>query len=114
MHELTMTPEAQEKISDWLPADRALVLDLDDGVGPFSKAGVCSLDVSFRLLAVPRDDLAAPYTETVSSPVGPVHIKDYTANYFTEAPRLALQGSRLALSNNTGLVDSNVERVLVD
>ena len=32
-----------------------IILDLDDGVGEYSKMGVCSLDTSFRLLLLDKE-----------------------------------------------------------
>ena len=42
---LTITDEAANKLRPFFEDQNALVLlDFDDGVGPFSKVGVCSLN----------------------------------------------------------------------
>ena len=38
---LKITAAAQEKIQKQMTTDQALLLDLNDGVGPFSKVGFC-------------------------------------------------------------------------
>lgn len=105
--ELKMTTEVQEKITNAIPDGYAILLDMDDGVGPYSKAGYCSLGISFRILAV-KEPVQPPYTKQVDSPLGPVYVKDYTTDYFDGNPALKLNGNTIALSNDSGLVDGNV------
>lgn len=47
---LTFKGNLVDKINDKLSNDKVLVLDFDDGVGPFSDAATCTLDVSFNLI----------------------------------------------------------------
>ena len=46
---LTFTPQAQQRLQKYLQPDSKLILDFDDGVGPFSDAGMCTLDVATAL-----------------------------------------------------------------
>lgn len=51
---LTFTPQAQQRLQKYLQPDSKLILDFDDGVGPFSKLGNCSLDANFKLIIVKK------------------------------------------------------------
>ena len=72
---------------------------------------ICSLDTSFRFLLVSDKEVPAPYTITLSSAVGPIYIKDYTANYFDQEPKLNLNErfQSIVLETESGVVDRNVE-----
>ncbi|MCT3443227.1 iron-sulfur cluster biosynthesis family protein, partial [Limosilactobacillus fermentum] len=41
--DLTFTEAAKERVARYLSPDKKIILDYDDGVGPFSKLGDCSL-----------------------------------------------------------------------
>lgn len=111
MMELKMSQAVINKLEGYHSNEGALLLDLDDGVGPYSKLGICSLDTSFRFLLVSDKEVPAPYTITLSSAVGPIYIKDYTANYFDQEPKLNLNErfQSIMLETESGVVDSNVE-----
>lgn len=106
-----MSAAVQERLQKHMinPNDR-LILDFDDGVGAYSKVGVCSLDVSFRFLVVDQQDVDAVYDETLSSPLGDVLIKGYADNFINQNPELNLSKLGLiTLKTDEGLVDTNVE-----
>lgn len=109
--EITLSAPVVEKLQPFVAESAKLLLDLDDGVGEFSKFGICSLDTSFRLLVVKEDSNLKDYNLVLKSLVGPIYIKDYTAHYFGEKPILALNPrfSNLVLTNEAGLLDGNVE-----
>lgn len=113
---LKITAAAQEKIQKQMTTDQALLLDLNDGVGPFSKVGFCSLDTDFRLLIVPNDADLKSYPETFDSEMGPIHYKAYTADYFDGHEVLDLDEKRqvLTLVNNSGVVDNRVPIIVFD
>ncbi|ANZ61016.1 iron-sulfur cluster biosynthesis family protein [Secundilactobacillus paracollinoides] len=109
MTNLEMTQGVQTRLKNRLTSDDRLILDFDDGVGPYSKVGVCSLEVSFRFLIVNKDAVDPVYDETLDSPVGQVHIKGYADSYLNEAPKLALSHFGLIqLSSAVGVLDTNV------
>lgn len=114
MTELRITPEAAAKIQAAGP-DLAMVLDYDDGVGPFSAVGVCSLNLSFNLILTPKENVTADYNTVIDSALGPVYVKDYSAEYFEGNPVLKVGfGGILALANDSGLIDGAVEMRVVD
>lgn len=109
MTTMMIEPAVQERLKQHMnPGDR-LILDFDDGVGRYSKVGVCSLDVSFRLLIVADDTLDSVYDTTLDSPMGEIWIKGYAANFVDEAPKLSVNKFGLiTLTTATGTIDSNV------
>ncbi|MHC5373214.1 iron-sulfur cluster biosynthesis family protein [Enterococcus sp. LJL120] len=108
--EIKMSPEVEKKLAPY-QQDAKLLLDLDDGVGSFSKFGVCSLDTSFRVLVVAKDSDLKDYPTALTSPIGDLYIKEYTSNYFAEEPVLELNPrfQNLVLKTASGTVDGNVE-----
>ena len=72
MMELKMSQAVINKLEGYHSNEGAFLLDLDDGVGPYSKLGICSLDTSFRFLLVSDTEVPAPYTSTLASAVGPI------------------------------------------
>lgn len=114
MTELRITPDAAAKIQA-AGSDYAMVLDYDDGVGPFSAVGVCSLNLSFNLILTPKENVTADFNTVIDSTLGPVYVKDYSAEYFEGNPVLKLGfGSVLALANDSGLIDGAVEMRVVN
>lgn len=110
MTRLEMTQDVQTRLANHLAPGDQLILDFDDGVGRYSKVGVCSLDVSFRFLIVSNDAVDPVYDETLTSPAGNVLIKSYADNYLNENPKLTLSHFGLIqLSSAVGVLDSNVE-----
>ncbi|GAW98800.1 iron-sulfur cluster biosynthesis family protein [Secundilactobacillus mixtipabuli] len=111
MTTLQMSQDVQERLKKHLLNDSdQLVLDFDDGVGAYSKVGVCSLDVSFRFLIVNKQGIDAVYDQTIASPLGDVRIKGYADNYVDEAPELYLNKFGLiTLKTAAGIIDTNVE-----
>lgn len=107
---LNLTEDAAKKLAPYTK-EAKLLLDLDDGVGSFSKFGVCSLDTSFRVLVVAPDSDLKDYPTALETSIGDLYIKDYTKNYFEEDPSLSLNPrfQNLALKSATGTIDNNVE-----
>ncbi|KRN29006.1 hypothetical protein IV38_GL001220 [Lactobacillus selangorensis] len=108
---LTVTEAAQAKLQPYLNDQDKLLLNFDDGVGPFSKVGTCALNTSFDILVV--DDVATPdYNVAVSSNIGKdFWIKDYSKIYLDTNMKLDIKQSTntLALSGDSGILDSNVQ-----
>ncbi|WP_071131166.1 iron-sulfur cluster biosynthesis family protein [Enterococcus timonensis] len=107
---ITLSPEAVAKLQPYLNDETALLLDLDDGVGKFSKFGICSLDISFRILVVDKTQDLKDYGTQLDSEVGPIGIKGYSADYIGESPSLTVNPryQNLVLNSVSGLVDGNV------
>ena len=75
MKQLTVTDAALDRIKKYLSPDKKIVLDIDDGVGPFSAIGNCSLDANYRLIFVNKDVDTPDFDEKVSSNIGNIYIK---------------------------------------
>ena len=75
MKQLTVTDAALDRIKKYLSPDKKIVLDFDDGVGPFSAIGNCSLDANYRLIFVNKDVDTPDFDEKVSSNIGNIYIK---------------------------------------
>ncbi|WP_203650184.1 iron-sulfur cluster biosynthesis family protein [Secundilactobacillus yichangensis] len=111
MTTLQMSQDVQARLKKHMTNDNEqLILDFDDGVGAYSKVGVCSLDVSFRFLIVNKSDVDPIYDEALASPLGPVLIKGYADNFLNEAPELNMNKFGLiSLKTAAGIIDTNVE-----
>lgn len=81
---LTFTPQALQRLQKYLQPDSKLILDFDDGVGPFSKLGNCSLDANFKLIIVNQDASLPDFNAQLDSNLRPVWYKDYTAPQLDE------------------------------
>ncbi|HJA74900.1 MAG TPA: iron-sulfur cluster biosynthesis family protein [Candidatus Limosilactobacillus gallistercoris] len=75
MKHLTFTDDAKKRIAKYLSPDKTIVLDFDDGVGPFSAIGNCNLDANYRLIFVKKGMDLHDFDEKVESNIGDIHIK---------------------------------------
>ena len=81
---ITFTDQAIERLQRYELSSKKMLLDFDDGVGPFSAVGSCSLDGDYRLICV-QEGLDTPdYNEKITSNLGDVFIKDHTAVQFDD------------------------------
>lgn len=107
---LKVSGEAQAKLTPYIENKAVLILDLDDGVGKYSKMGICSLDTSFRLLILEQIQDKVDFNLTIDSDVGAIYIKDYSKRYLDEEMTLEVD-SRLQvfkLKSPSGVLDGNV------
>lgn len=107
---LKISDEAQVKLLPFLESDAVVILDLDDGVGKYSKMGVCSLDTSFRLLILNRLQDRSDFDLTLDSTIGEIFIKDYSKRYLDEAMMLEIDPrlQTFKLKIPSGVLDGNV------
>ncbi|MBO0453685.1 iron-sulfur cluster biosynthesis family protein [Candidatus Enterococcus murrayae] len=88
-----------------------IVLDLDDGVGRYSKSGSCALNISFRLLVLDKEQDHSDYTLNVDSTIGSIPIKEHSKLYLEDEmslifdPRMSL----IKLKGPGGMIDGNVQ-----
>lgn len=111
---ITFTDQAIERLQRYELSSKKMLLDFDDGVGPFSAVGSCSLDGDYRLILV-KEDLDTPdYNEKITSNLGDVFIKDHTAVQFDDEmevrfnPRyftMPLVSSKRVLTDNLEVLD---------
>lgn len=111
--QLTVTPAAQERLAKYLQKNPKLVLDYDDGVGPFSDLGNCSLDANYKLVFVdPTADLP-DFDAHFSSNIGEIYYKGYTKPQYDEDMRLDFESTffTIPLKSSRGTLTDNIEVV---
>ncbi|MCR1900786.1 iron-sulfur cluster biosynthesis family protein [Ligilactobacillus apodemi] len=95
---LTIDNEAQAKLTDYFTDDNAVVLlDFDDGVGPFSKVGVCSLNQAFQLVIVDKTEDLHDYEEKLTTNMGDVYFKGYSDMYLDQVMQIKLNPQNMTL-----------------
>lgn len=95
---LTITDEAAAKLRPFFEDPNATVLlDFDDGVGPFSKVGVCSLNQAFQLVIVDKDEDIHDYNEKIVTELGDVYYKGYSDMYLDQVMQLKLNPQNMTL-----------------
>lgn len=83
--DLTFTAAAQKRLNKYLDGhDYRMILDFDDGVGPFSKLGNCSLDVNYKLIFVDKDEQLPDFNARFAPNLGPIYYKDFDAPQYDE------------------------------
>lgn len=106
---LTFTPKALEKIEKKLMPETKLVLDFDDGVGPFSNSATCAMDQAFSLVLCTIDDLSHDFDTVIESNLGFVYVKGYAKTQLDEQMTLDVDRYMLyTLRGNSGILDPNV------
>lgn len=114
MTEIKMTTEAIDKLKGLTSNGQQIVMDLDDGVGPFSAVGVCSLNTHFNMIIAPAGADLPDFNVALDSPAGPVLVKDYSQEYFGSEPKLDVgMGGIFSLSDESGLLDSTLGTIVV-
>lgn len=115
MKQLTVTDAALDRIKKYLSPDKKIVLDFDDGVGPFSAIGNCSLDANYRLIFVNKDVETPDFDEKVSSNIGDIYIKSeaYANVQFENQMELRFDPKHftMPLVSPTKILTDNVEVV---
>lgn len=115
MKQLTVTDAALDRIKRYLSPDKKIVLDFDDGVGPFSAIGNCSLDANYRLIFVNKDVDTPDFDEKVSSNIGDIYIKSeaYANVQFENQMELRFDPKHftMPLVSPTKILTDNVEVV---
>lgn len=105
---LTITDRASDKLNKKVPHDSRLLLSFDDGVGPFSKVGVCSLDTSFDIIAVDNEAKTPDYEAVLHTNQGDWRFKGYSNIYLDNDMKLDVKNNQLVLSGESGILDGSV------
>ena len=110
---LKIDSAAQKLILDFMKPQQRILIDFDDGVGPFSSIGTCSLDDSFRLIFVNKQSTFKDFNAYMDSDLGRIYYKDYTKPYFAEEMNLSFNSHlfTMPLKSNYGTLTDNVELV---
>lgn len=113
MNKLFVTKAAQDRIAKYLSPDKQIILDFDDGVGPFSAIGNCDLEANYKLIFVDQDVDLPDFDEVVSSNIGDIRIKSelYANNQFEAQMELRFDAKHFALPlvSPTKILTDNVE-----
>lgn len=108
---ITFDDNAKKILNKNLDASKSILLDLDDGVGMFSKQGFCSLNTSFRFLLVDNKiDFSNDYKIKISSNLGDVFVKESSDYFFEKDIRIKVKpnSNTLQMSNDAELIDGSV------
>ena len=118
MKKLIVTDAALTRIKPHLLPNKKIVLDFDDGVGPFSAIGNCSLDANYRMVFVNQDADLPDFDEKISSNIGDIYIKSELYANVQFEPEMELRFDRrhmtLPLVSPKGILTDNVELVDID
>ncbi|MCI1287543.1 MAG: iron-sulfur cluster biosynthesis family protein [[Lactobacillus] timonensis] len=118
MKRLTVTDAALARIRPHLSPNKKIILDFDDGVGPFSAIGNCSLDANYRLIFVNQNAVLPDFDEKISSNIGDIYIKSELYANVQFEPEMELRFDRrhftLPLVSPKGTLTENVELVDID
>ena len=109
---LTFSSAAQKRLQKYLQGqDYKIILDFDDGVGPFSKLGNCSLDVNYKLIFVDKDEDLPDFNAHFDSNLGPIYYKDFDAPQYDHNMVLDFNPRyfTLPLKSDQRLLTDNVE-----
>lgn len=106
---LIVSNNLAKKIEKLRKTDTVLILDFDDGVGPFSNVATCTLDVAFNLILAKKSQLTDDFDETLVSNLGKIYVKKYALPQLGNGELKLTQNKYLAnvLSSDAGVVDSN-------
>ena len=107
--ELNISAQAAARLAPLLRADRVLILDLNDGIGPYSQRCPDAKQAKFSLLILPRRNVPDVFDAHLDSPVGPVLIKSYAAGFFNSETELTVNGDEFALVPGKPRLDPNVQ-----
>ncbi|MGR3742428.1 iron-sulfur cluster biosynthesis family protein [Companilactobacillus sp. DQM5] len=108
---VTFDNDAKKLIEQKTTENEVILIDLDDGVGMFSKVGMCSLDTSFRVLLVDKNiDFEKDYNVELESNIGPIFIKKSSDYYFKDDINFKVKKNTntLQMSDTSEMLDGAV------
>ncbi len=108
---LTVTEEAKKRIARYLSPDKKIILDFDDGVGPFSAVGDCGLEAGYKLVFVNCDQKFPDFDSKIPSNIGTIYYKGYTKPQLDEEMELRFNQHyfTMPLVSPHGTLTENVE-----
>ncbi|WP_295730648.1 iron-sulfur cluster biosynthesis family protein [uncultured Limosilactobacillus sp.] len=108
---LTFTEEAKQRLSHYLNDSKKMLLDYDDGVGPFSALGNCSLDDNFKLIFVNRNQSFKDFNASFDSNLGKIYYKGYTKPQFADQMTVSFNSHvfTMPLKSPQGVLTDDIE-----
>ena len=118
MKQLTFSPAAKQRVQRYLDPTKKMILDFDDGVGPFSAIGNCDMVANYRLLFVDKGMDTHDFDELVSSNLGDIFIKSELYANTQFEPKMTVRFDQahcaLPLVSPLKILTPNLELVTVD
>lgn len=108
---LTFTKDAQQRLARYLSPNKKMILDFDDGVGPFSAVGDCGLEASYKLVFVDAERELPDFDGKMMSNLGDVYFKGYTKPQFDEQMEVRFNSHyfTMPLVSPHGTLTENIE-----
>lgn len=109
--DLEITAAAKQRLDEININHGKILLNLDDGVGSFSKFATCAFDLAFNVILVDQNAEVLDYDQQVDSIMGPVAYKGYSKPYLDNHLKLDWNATnhQLQLSGDSGMIDENVQ-----
>ena len=110
---IEMTDEVKKRLLPFVEKGKVLLLDLDNGLGPYSAEGNWALVTSFRFIAIDADAPKSDYGITLDSDIGPIYFKDFAKDYVQKDMKLEVNPKTqlIVFKNARELIDSSVSIV---
>lgn len=115
MKSIYFTSAAKQRLARYLNRGKKMVLDFEDGVGPFSAIGNCNLDANYRLIFVDQGFDTHDFDEKIQSNIGDIYIKseNYANIQFDDKMEVRFNPRyfTLPLVSTNGVLNENLEVV---
>ncbi|QBP17685.1 iron-sulfur cluster biosynthesis family protein [Acetilactobacillus jinshanensis] len=109
MDKITISDAVKKRIEDKIKGPAKLLLSYNDGVGPYSKVGSCSIGTAFDIIAVKPDEKTPDYGGKLDSDLGTFYYKPYSARYLDKGLKLDVGSfNQINLSGEGGVIDGSV------
>lgn len=108
---ITFTDEAKKRVERYLGPNKKILLDYDDGVGPFSAIGNCSLENGYQLIFVDQDISLPDFDRALESNIGQILIKGESLPQFEDEMEIRFNQHlfTMPLVSRKGILTDNIE-----
>ncbi|MCF6418253.1 MAG: iron-sulfur cluster biosynthesis family protein [Furfurilactobacillus sp.] len=112
MMDLVFSDEAQTKLASKMTDDDALLLDLDDGIGPLSPY-LKENGLMYQLFICPKTKVPSSFTKHFQTSLGPVYFTDVTEVYLDEHMKITYKPvqNRFELQSDQQIMESSLDLV---
>lgn len=112
--QLTFDNAIKAKIAPYLQKGAKILLDFDDGIGPFvDHAIACSIGISYRIIIIDENDDSKDYQEIIKSNLGVIYSKKYANYTLADDLKLSIKPpfNTWQLSGDGMLIDDGVQLI---